>query len=117
MALSHAQPGQVIDLRPLGAGLVDAKTHSIVKTHSLEVIRVVMEAGKTLPPHTVPGEITVQCLEGKVEFAIGETRHLLTSGSFVYLEGGSQHALHALENSSLLVTIILATKNSSAKQP
>jgi quercetin dioxygenase-like cupin family protein len=112
MALPHAQAGQVIDLSPLSAALADTKTQTIVKTESLEVIRVVMAEGKTLPPHAVPGEITVQCLEGQVEFAIGETKHLLMSGSFLYLEGGSKHALHALETSSLLVTIVLPAKPS-----
>ena len=113
MALSHAQPGQVIDLRPLGAALADTKTQTIVKTESLEVIRVVMAAGKTLPPHSVPGELTLQCLEGKVEFAVGETKYELTSGSFLYLEGSRKHALYALENSSILVAIVLARSGST----
>jgi quercetin dioxygenase-like cupin family protein len=115
MAIPHAQAGQVIDLRPIGAALVDTKTQTIVKTASLEVIRIVMAAGKTLPPHAVPGALTVQCLEGRVEFGVGKAKHLLTSGSFLYLEGGSEHSLHALENSSLLVTIVLAPKGSAAK--
>ena len=115
MALPHAQAGQVIDLRPLGAALADTKTQTIVKTESLEVIRIVMAAGKTLPPHAVPGEFTVQCLEGRVEFGVGEVKHQLTSGSFLYLAGGSEHSLHALESSSLLVTIVLAQKSSAVK--
>ncbi len=113
MALPHAQPGQVIDLRPLDAALLDAKTQTIVKTETLEIIRIVMAAGKTLPPHAVPGEITVQCLEGKVEFGVGEVKHQLTGGSFLYLEGGSEHSLHALETSSLLVTIVLTHRSSA----
>ena len=84
MALPHAQAGQVIELCPLGAALVAAKTQTLVKTDSLEVIRVVMAAGKTLPPHAVPGELTVQCLEGRVEFSVGKSKHLLTSGSFLF---------------------------------
>ncbi|MGD9647912.1 MAG: cupin domain-containing protein [Pirellulales bacterium] len=115
MAIPHAQAGQVIDVRPLGAQLVDAKTQTIVKTQSLEVIRVVMSAGKQIPPHAVAGEITVQCLEGQVEFGVGSVQHLLTSGSFLYLAGGSEHSLHALESSSLLVTIVLSRRQSDAQ--
>jgi quercetin dioxygenase-like cupin family protein len=107
MAIPHAKPGEVVDVRPLGTALSDTSTWTIVKTETLEVIRIVLPAGKQLPPHKVPGEITVHCLEGRVEFRVGESKRELTAGKFLYLEGGSEHSLHAGENSSLLVTILL----------
>jgi quercetin dioxygenase-like cupin family protein len=107
MAIPHAKPGEIVDVRPLGAALSDTSTWTIVKTETLEVIRIVLPAGKQLPPHKVPGEITVHCLEGRVEFRVGESKRELTAGKFLYLEGGSEHSLHAGENSSLLVTILL----------
>ncbi|MBX3414795.1 MAG: cupin domain-containing protein [Pirellulales bacterium] len=107
MAIPHARPGEVIDVRPLGPGLTNAQTHTLIKTDTLEVIRIVMAAGKTLPSHAVAGEITVQCLEGRVEFYIDETKRELTAGSMLYLPGSSTHRLHALEDSSVLVTILL----------
>lgn len=107
MAIPHAKPGEVVDVRPLGSGLSAASTWTIVKTDALEVIRIVLPARKELPPHKVPGEITVQCLEGKVEFRVGELKRELTAGELLYLEGGSEHSLRAGENSSLLVTILL----------
>jgi quercetin dioxygenase-like cupin family protein len=107
MAITHAKPGEIVDVRPLGAALSDTSTWTIVKTETLEVIRIVLPAGKQLPPHKVPGEITVHCLEGRVEFRVGESKRELTAGKFLYLEGGSEHSLYAGENSSLLVTILL----------
>lgn len=107
MAIPHARPGQVIDVRPLGAAIVDTKTHTIVKTDALEVIRIVMPADKEIARHAVTGEITVQCLEGQVDFRVGDVQHDLRAGSLLYLKGGSEHALHAKEDSSLLVTILL----------
>ncbi|HPU90541.1 MAG TPA: NTP transferase domain-containing protein, partial [Spirochaetota bacterium] len=56
----------IIDLRPLGPSLVTAKTITLAKTADLELIRLVLPVGKELPTHKVPGEITVQCLEGRV---------------------------------------------------
>ncbi len=111
MAMSHAQPGEIVDVRPLADTLAGAQTQTLIKTSSLEVIRLVMPAGKKLPPHRVPGEITVQCLEGRVDFRTGGAIRELTAGSLLYLEGGSEHALDALEHSSLLVTILLAPQN------
>ena len=107
MAIPHAKSGEVVDVRPLGAVLSDTSTWTIVKTETLEVIRIVLPAGKKLPPHKVPGEITVHCLEGRVEFCVGELKRELTAGKFLYLERGSEHSMHAGENSSLLVTILL----------
>ena len=110
MAIPHAKAGEVVSVRPLGPALSATSTYTIVKTDSLEVIRVVLAAGKTLPPHQVPGEITVQCLEGKVEFFVGELKRELTAGSFLYMGGSGEHAVHAIEDSSLLVSILLQHK-------
>jgi quercetin dioxygenase-like cupin family protein len=110
MAIPHAKAGEVISVLPLGAALSGTRTFTIVKSDSLEVIRIVLAAGKTLPPHKVPGEITVQCLEGKVEFFVGELKRELTAGSLLYVGGSGEHAVHAIEDSSLLVTILLQHK-------
>jgi quercetin dioxygenase-like cupin family protein len=115
MAIPHAKPGTIIDVRPLGEALVNTTTATLVKTNSLEVIRIVMPAGKDIPRHHVPGEITVQCLEGNVEFHIGELKRELTAGTLLYLEGAEEHWLHANEDSSLLVTIMLTHKASTSK--
>lgn len=107
MAIHHAKSGEVVDVRPLGEALTKTITHTIVKTDQLEVIRIVLPAGNELPTHQVPGEITVQCVEGTVEFTIGPVARELTAGSMLYVEGGGEHSLRARENSSLLVTILL----------
>lgn len=110
MAIPHAKPGEVVDVRPLGAALAQTITRTIVKTDDLEVIWIVLPAGNELPSHQVPGEITVQCLEGMVAFRVDEVDRELTAGKMLYLEGGSKHSLRASENSSLLVTILLKHK-------
>jgi quercetin dioxygenase-like cupin family protein len=110
MAIPHAASGEVVDIRPLGAALSSTVTHTIVKTAALEVIRIVLRAGNELPPHRVPGEITVQCLEGKVTFRAADVDRALAAGQFLFLDGGVEHALRAHEESSLLVTIVLKHK-------
>jgi len=111
MAIPHAEPGEVIDISPLGEELPETHTSTLVKTNSLEVLRLVLPAGRQIDPHAVPGEITVQCLEGKAVFsALGKDQEL-TPGQMLYLAGGEQHAVRAVEQASLLVTILLETKN------
>ena len=107
MALPHAAPGQPIDVRPLGAALRNSPTSTLVKTSQLEIIRLVVPAGKEIPPHRVSGEITVQCLEGRVAFAaMGEEREL-SAGQISFLSGGEMHSVKGREDASLLVTILL----------
>jgi quercetin dioxygenase-like cupin family protein len=110
MAIPHANPGEIVDVRPLGAALATTITHTLIKTDDLEVIRIVLLAGSGLPPHRVPGEITVHCLEGKVEFQVDGFTREMTAGSLLFAAGNSEHSAHALENSSLLVTILLRHK-------
>lgn len=107
LAISHANSGDVIDIRPLEAALTNAKTATLVKTKTLEVIRLVIPAGKEIPEHRAHGEITVQCLEGRVAFATGSSKRDLVAGQMLYLSSEELHSLHGLEDSSVLVTILL----------
>jgi quercetin dioxygenase-like cupin family protein len=97
----------VVDVRPLATGLDEARTTTLVKTYQLELIRLVLPAGKEISEHQVAGEITVQCLEGQVEFTSDDVTRALSAGELVYFPGGSKHSLRAVENSSLLLTILL----------
>ena len=108
MALTHSARGSVIDVRPLGERLPATPTHAMLKTASLELMRVVLAAGKSLPPHSVPGEITVLCIEGRAWLRAGTSDHLLSAGDLVLLPGGDRHSVEAVADSSLLVTVVLA---------
>jgi quercetin dioxygenase-like cupin family protein len=107
MAIPHAEPGEPINVRPLGAALVNSRTETVVKTASLEVIRLVVPAEKTIPAHRVAGEVTVQCLEGRVAFTAGTTTRQLEAGQLLLLRGGEPHSICGIEDASLLVTILL----------
>ena len=107
MALTHTPSGQVVSVLPLGDRLAQATSSAILKAGQLEVMRVVLPAGKSMREHQTPGEITVQCLEGVVDFRLGrEVRHM-RAGDFLHLPGGAPHELTAVEDASLLVTICL----------
>lgn len=107
MAIPHAQPGEVVDVRPLGSALADTKTQTLFKTESIEVVRMVMPAGKEISEHEAPGEIIVQCLEGKIAFtALGKTEQL-EAGQLLYLAAGEPHSVKCIEDASFLLTILL----------
>jgi len=107
VAIPHAKSGEVIDIRPLRSELAQAKTMTLAKTKTLEIIRLVIPSGKDIAEHKAHGEITVQCLEGRVAFTVGETTRELEAGQLLYLLSGEPHSLHGIEDSSVLVTILL----------
>jgi len=107
MAISHAEPGEVIDLATAAAAQGEGATIALFKGVQLEVIRMMLPAGKDVPAHAVPGELTAHCLEGRVAFTgLGGTS-VLEAGQMLYLAGGQEHALRALTDTTLLVTICL----------
>ena len=116
MALPHAQPLDVIDLRPLDAGLRGAVTSSLLKTPALQLMRLVLRAGHGLPQHSVPGAITIQCLEGEAAVTTPSRTCDLLAGQLVMLTGSEPHAVNAITDASLLVTVLLNT-SSSESQP
>ena len=107
MALPHAQSGQIVSVRPLGAHLADTVTTAILKAGQLEVMRVVLPVGKSMKEHQTPGEATVLCIEGVVEFASDQGVQQLHPGDFVHLAPRALHSLKAVEPASLLVTMCL----------
>ena len=107
MALPHAQPLEVIDIRPLGAQLSQAVSISLIKTPTLQLMRLVLRAGEDMPRHKVPGAISIQCLEGSVDVTTPTHAVLLQAGEVVVLTGGDPHALHARVDTSVLVTVLL----------
>ena len=107
MAIPHAQPGDIIDVRPLRAALAGARSHALFKSADLEVIRLVLRAGEGMPPHAVAGEITLQCIEGRIAFKFDTGQIELAQGQLVHVTGDDMHSLRALEDASLLLTIVL----------
>jgi quercetin dioxygenase-like cupin family protein len=107
MAISHLAAGQPIDILPLGRALANTRAVALFKTEQLEVMRLVLLTGKSLPPHKVAGEITILCLEGSIEVSVDGATETLKANQLMYLSGGVMHSLIALEAASALLTIVL----------
>ena len=106
MALKHATSGEIVDILPLGTSIDDVPSIAIVRDDSIEVMRLALGAGKTVPEHRLEGPMTVLCLEGELEvFAHNETKRLRPQ-QLMYLSGGVTYAFHALTDASVLVTVV-----------
>jgi len=106
MALPHPVSGELVDLRPLGDKLADTPSTALVRTDGFEVMRMILASGKSVPQHHVPGELTIQCLEGTVELQAHDQTSTMRAGDLVYLACNVPHALYALEPSAILVSMV-----------
>jgi quercetin dioxygenase-like cupin family protein len=107
MSLPHANSGDLINIAPLGDKFEGAVSHAFLKTEHIELMRLVLPAGKSMPEHWVEGEVTLQCLEGAFELEAHGRRQPVRVGEMVYLGPRVPHALHARENTSVLMTVLL----------
>ena len=106
MAIHHASSGEIIDLRPTAA-LDPAQSVTLMQDAHLKLMRLAIAAGKSLPEHAVEGPILMHCLAGVIEVAAHGARKPMRGGDLMYLAGGVRHALRAIEDCSLLVTIVV----------
>lgn len=72
--------------------------------HSKE-IRINLEKGAQMKEHKAPGAIMVQVLSGKIDFGVGENNVILDALDMVTLEPNVIHALTALENSIVRLSL------------
>jgi len=107
MALPHAVPGQVIGVAPLGPLLKGSRTHALFKSRDLEVMRLVLGAGDALPPHRVPGEVTIHCIEGRCEVRLAAGVVALAPGELLLIGANEVHGVAAVSDCSALVTLVL----------
>lgn len=103
MALPHVQPGQTRNV-PEMAGAT--KSSALVKTDGFEAIHLVVPEGHTIARHHVPGQITLYCMTGAIALSDDEREIAMGAGDWLYLEGGTPHAVRGVENAKLILTII-----------
>jgi quercetin dioxygenase-like cupin family protein len=107
MALPHAKSGHPVSVLPNAADLAAWQSTAIFKTDKLEVMRLMLAKGKSMPAHQVAGDITIHCLSGAIALAVGDELRTLAAGQMVYLAGGVVHSLVATEDTCALVHIVL----------
>ena len=103
MALHHVHPAEKVRLASIADPAV--KTAALVKTQSFETVQLILRAGDDISSHSVPGHATIHCIEGLVHLNMREAVQL-AAGDWLYLDRGQEHSVSAIEDSSLLVTIL-----------
>lgn len=68
----------------------------------------VFDAGQVLTEHSSPRAVVVTLLSGAMRFQVAGVDHTLTAGDVVYLAPGESHALEALEQCHMGLTLVVA---------
>jgi len=107
MALQHAVSGELIALQRGDDDIAHFTSIALVKTEHMELIRLVLPTEKSMPEHSVEGEMTLVCLEGEIVFEAHGRTTILQPSEMVYLAGGEPHAIRANKDAVALLTILL----------
>lgn len=84
-----------------------AKT--LAKEGRLRVTLIALKQGAALKKHHVDGPVSIQCLRGNVAITVGDHTSELTSGGLMVLDAKVAHGGKALRDSSILITMSVAS--------
>lgn len=68
-------------------------------------IRINLQKGHEMKEHQAPGAIMVQVLSGKIKFSVGSDVQILNSLDMIALDANIPHALNALEDSIIRLSL------------
>lgn len=88
---------------------------TLVRDADFTLLLTVLVSGQGLPEHTAPGPISVLVLEGRVAFSAQGQRLELGPHDLATLPAHTTHAVMALENSALLLTIAVPVTHTDAQ--
>jgi quercetin dioxygenase-like cupin family protein len=77
----------------------------LLQNDALKEIRILMKKSQVMKEHKAPYPIVVQVVEGVVDFSVAEQTHHLIKGDMIALDPGVLHALHALEDSIIRLSL------------
>ena len=95
------------------SSLVDYQTGSVVsrqitKSEGGNVTLFAFDNGQELSEHTTPYDALVQVLDGEAEIKISGTQFVLKSGEAIIMPAEHPHALKAVKQFKMLLTMIKA---------
>ncbi|MGV7119714.1 hypothetical protein [Sphingopyxis sp. 550A] len=111
MALHHCRSGEVAHLAALGDRAT--VTAALARTPAFEAIHLVVRAGQSIAPHRVAGSLTLYCIAGHARIE-SDVPAELQAGDWLFLEPGMPHAVKAIADTSLLLTILFDERDGAA---
>lgn len=80
----------------------------LVHRGPLRLLLFTFEAGGSLPEHRAPGQVVIHCLRGELTVEANAAPYQLRAGEALVLEPDVPHAVAAVAESEMLLTVCLA---------
>ncbi len=105
-ALSFSLPDEICIVRNELQNVAERIGRTLLKIGPLRVTLIGLKAGGTLREHHTDGPITVQVLEGSLEFHAAGHSWPLSQGSLFALNTGEEHSVTSSEGAMFLLTVV-----------
>ncbi|GAB3590502.1 hypothetical protein CFAEC_08885 [Corynebacterium faecale] len=95
-------------------------TRRILKADGVDMISFTFSPDQVLGDHSAPYPITVQCLNGEVDFSVEGTTLRMEAGMLLHLEEGIPHHVQATpeatEPATILVSLLTGERGGTVNQ-
>lgn len=81
-------------------------SREIIRKETGTVTIFAFDKGEGLSEHTAPFDAMVQIIDGKSEITISSKKNILERGDMIIMPANEPHALHALEQYKMILTMI-----------
>lgn len=78
---------------------------TLLRTADVRLVLMILDHGARIPDHRTDGSLTIHALDGRVIVTLLESSFDMSSGQLLAIEPGISHALVAIEDSAVLLTI------------
>ncbi len=93
----------------------DRNSVTIFKSETMRIVLMGMHENAELKPHKANGVISVQVLEGKINFIAEQQHSLLEKGQMIALQENITHSVIALTESFFLLTLAMNRTHTTDK--
>lgn len=88
----------------------DRNSVTIFKSETMTMVLIGLHANAELKPHATKGLISIQMLEGKIEFTAELRTAQMSKGQMLVLQENITHGVRAVTECCFLLTIVMNTK-------
>ncbi|MHC4787220.1 MAG: cupin domain-containing protein [Planctomycetota bacterium] len=107
MVDQQSEHGTIVELKTLERSLRGHEKTVLVEHDNLRIIQFAIPGGARIPRYEAHGIIILHCLAGRVSVTAMDQSRVLRSGQLLHLAVREAFSVGALEDASLLATIII----------
>lgn len=85
----------------------DRNSITVFKSETMRIVLMGLHNDAELKPHTANGIISVQVLEGKINFVANQKTCLIEKGQMIALQANIEHSVLALSEAFFLITLAM----------